>query len=466
MHKGFLTLLILTGAYLAILFSGTGCASIVPPSGGPRDSLPPMLVHADPPGETKHFKDKKITFTFNEYVDLDDPYKNLVISPVPRIFPEVHRKLKTLTITLKDTLIPNTTYVFNFAKSVKDITEGNRIKDLLYIVTTGNYFDSLQLSGYVVTAKTGKPDSTLTVMLHSNLDDSAVVKEKPKYIARLDSSGIFLFRHLAPGTYRLYALKDEGGSYLYTSPQQVFAFADSAVKVSGEPPKPIKLLAYSTEEEKTPPIPEPDKKEKRLKVKSNLQGKEMDLLEPLMLTFDSPLKNFDTSKIVLANDSTYTKIAGYSIRLDSTRMKATLNLRWNEKHRYALLLQKDFASDSLNRELLKPDTLRFTTKAMADYGQVKINFLNLGPAKNPVLLLVQGGVIKNSFPLKTNIFELQLYPPGEYDMQILYDENGNGKWDPGEFFKAHRQPEIIKPLERKLTVKPNWMTEFEVKEIK
>ena len=467
MLKSFLPVFCLLCAIAAIVFTGGGCASIVPPSGGPRDTLPPTIVHLDPPSETKYFNKNKITLTFNEYVDLEDAYKNLVISPVPKIFPEVQRKLNTVTVKLKDSLLPNTTYVFNFAKTVKDINESNKVKDLLYIFSTGDYFDSLQLSGNVKIAETGKPDSTLTVMLHTNLDDSAVVKEKPKYIARLDSAGTFLFRYLAPGTYRIYALKDDGGSYVYASKEQIFAFADSPVVITAQPPEPIKLMAYSLKEEKELVAPEPDKKEKRLKYSLNLEGTMQDLLQPFTMTFESPLKNFDTSKMLLTADTLFNRAPGYSLKIDSTRKKVTLNIPWAEKKKYALILQKDFASDSLNRELLKTDTLKFTTKSKNDYGQVKITFINLDLNTGPVLQILQSGTVLNSFPLKTylrnNILELQLYRPGEYQMQLLYDRNNNGKWDPGEFFKKHTQPEIIRPLDKKLNVKPNWTAEFEIR---
>lgn len=464
--KQLLVLLAVSVVVGAALFGGSGCANIVPPIGGIRDSIPPVVVQVHPANKTLHFKDKKIVFTFNEYVDLEDAYKNLLISPVPKSFPEVQRKLKNVTVKLKDTLQPNTTYVFNFTGAIKDINEGNKVKDLLYVFSTGDIIDSMQLSGNVRLAKTGKADSTMVAMLQPSMDDSAVVKQKPKYIARLDSMGTFLFRYLSPGKYKLYALKDEGGTYLYTDPKQLFAFADSPVVISTIPPEPIKLYAYNTEEEKEAKIlstSELDKKEKRLKYTTNLIEKKQDLLQSFVMTFESALKNFDSSKMVLFRDSAYNKVAGYKISLDSTRTAITLNLPWSEGAGYHLVLQKDFASDSINRELLKTDTLSFAAKTLKEYGQVKISFLNLDFSKNPVLQIVQAGVVKNSYPIKQQEFELQFYPPGDYDLQILYDRNKNNRWDPGDFFGKRTQPELITPLERKLNVKADWTTEFELK---
>ncbi len=455
-------------AVILLIYSGGGCANVIAPSGGPRDSLPPQIVRADPPNETKHFDRQKITFYFNEYVDLNDVYQNLVVSPLPKNIPQVDRKLKTVTVRLKDSLKENTTYVLNFTNVIKDITEGNKAKDMLYVVSTGDYFDSLQLSGNVKMAQTVKPDSTLTVMLHSNLEDSAVFKQNPDYIAKLDSSGNFLFRYLRPGTYRLYALKSEGGMYMYTSKQQVFAFADSAIVVGTVPPPPVRLYAYAEEEaEKQAGAgteTEPDKKEKRLKFQTNLQAQQQDLLAPLQFVFPSALKDFAPEKMVLTTDSTYTPVTGYKFTLDSTRRILTMNIQWKEGTPYNLILSKDFASDSLDRGLLKPDTLKFITRSRKDYGQARITFNNLDTSVHPVLLVSQGSTLKNAFPLYTlngNILEIDLYTPGDYDLQVLFDKNRNGKWDPGSFDK-HIQPEIIVPLDRKLNFKANWLLEPEI----
>ena len=205
----------------------TGCANIIPPTGGPRDSLPPVLVSANPPMKTLHFDNKKIVLIFNEYLDMKDVRNNMTINPVPKVSPLITSHLRTLTIELKDTLKPNTTYSLNFGNAITDINENNILKNFTYIFSTGNYLDSIQLSGRVIIAYTGKPDSTLVVILHDRLYDSAVAKQRPRYVARLDSLGNYTFRYIKPGLYALYALKDESGTYEYTSNAQIFAFADS-----------------------------------------------------------------------------------------------------------------------------------------------------------------------------------------------------------------------------------------------
>ena len=466
--KNFFVFIILLAATVILTMLETGCASIVPPSGGPKDTLPPVIVSVMPENETLHFNAKEIKIEFDEYVELNDIFSNLIISPFPEIMPEVSRKLRTVTVKIKDTLQPHTTYVYNFANAIKDLNEGNQGKDLLYVVSTGDYIDSMELSGEVKMANTGKADSTLTVMLYSNLDDSAVVKQKPRYITTLDSNGVFFFRYLAPGDYRLYAMKAEGGSYMFNG-QQVFAFADSLVTISPEPPKPIRLWAYEPEKIKDEFEEEDEKeidtKEKRLKYTTSLEGDLQDILSAFTINFENPLKTFTPSRISVSTDSTFTPFKDYKFSLDSTAQIVTMNVAWELGKRYNLILERDFASDSINRQIPRKDTISFSAKTADDYGQVEITFVDVDLSRNPVLLISNGTEVKNAFPIPENrILRIQYYQPGEYDMSILYDTNKNLRWDPGSFFGEKRQPELIDPIDRKLTVKAEqWVTEFELK---
>src|SRR6266699_1183437 len=86
--------------------SGPGCANIIPPEGGLRDSIPPLLIKASPADSSKNFEGNHITLTFDEFVQLQNPHENLIVSPVPKIDPKVESKLKSVTIRLKDTLEP------------------------------------------------------------------------------------------------------------------------------------------------------------------------------------------------------------------------------------------------------------------------------------------------------------------------------------------------------------------------
>lgn len=444
-----------------------GCANIIPPTGGDRDSLPPMLVKVTPPDSTKGFNTRTITFTFDEYIDQpQELFKNLIVSPNYTTPPVVETKLRTLTVKIKDTLEPNTTYYYNFGDAIKDINEGNVLRNFSYIFTTGTEFDTLQLSGKVVLAETGAIDSTLIVMLHRSSEDSAVNKQDPRYYTRVDGKGNFRFQYLPSGTFYIYAMKSEGSKRYFG--KSLFAFADSAVEVK---PGVAPVILYAFEEkEQLPQQPtinfggnrtgiKPD--ERRLRFSTNLSANVQDLLVPFNLNFEQPLRNFDSTKLQLSTDSVFNSIPA-NWQMDSLNKKLTLKIDWKENTLYNLILDRDFAEDSLGRKLLKTDTISFTTKKLADYGSLKIIFTNIDLSKNPVLQFSQGGNVINTFPLGGSELNQPLFNPGEYELSILYDANKNGRWDPGNFFEGRKQPELVKPLNKKITIRSNWDNEFEI----
>jgi len=457
---------------LKIQVLSVGCANIIPPEGGLKDSLPPLLVKASPPDSSSNFSEKKITLTFDEYIQLQNPNQELIISPVPKEEPAIESKLRTLSIRLKDTLEANTTYTLNFGNAVRDINEGNIARNFTYIFSTGRTFDSLTLSGKVILAANGKVDTTLVVMLHKNGDDSAVVNEKPRYLTRLDSSGNFRFRNLPWGTFYIYALQDQGNSHRYQSEKQLFAFADSSITLQNNN-KPVLLYAYAEQSSTTAPVssrpqlttrpkPSANNSEKRLKFQTNTNNGQLDLLDSLVINFEVPLKKLDTSLIHFSTDSSFTPLTNYQFSTDSIQKKLTLQYNWKENTQYNLIIEKDFAQDTLGRELLKTDTLKFRTKKITDYGSIRIRFKNFDPSANPVLLFVQNDNVIKSFPLSAVELSQSIFPPGEYELRVLYDRNKNGKWDAGQFFGKHIQPELVKPVGRKVTIKSNWDNEFDI----
>ena len=455
--------MLVAGLCYLLSVAGSGCAQVGMPTGGPRDSIPPVLVNSVPPNKTINFTENKITFTFDEYVHLQDLQKYLLVAPVPKIIPNINSKLKTVTIKIRDTLQPNTTYSFQLGNAVQDINENNPIHNFTYVFSTGAYIDSLTFNGNVVLAETGKVDSTLFVFLYKNLDDSAVYKEKPRYVARLDSSGNYQFHNLAAGIYHLYALKDESGQKMYNNPSQIFAFADSAVQISANV-KPVELFAYIEGDNQKPitrpPVVNKKNAEKTIKYSTSISSGEQDLLTPLSINFQVPLKNFDSTKIKLT-DTLFKPLQLVGISIDTTFKKITVKNNWVEDTYYKLLISPDFATDTLGDKLNKTDTISFKTKKTADYGSVKLNFTHLDKFAHPVLQFVQNNAVVDSFKLTSPTFSVKLFNPGEYELRILNDENENGKWDPGSFH-LKKQPEKVIAIPRKISIRKDWDNETDI----
>ena len=452
-----------------ISFIGSSCANIVPPLGGPRDSLPPRLLKASPPDSTTNFRGKTIVLEFDEFLDdLQETSQNIVFTPLFNRPQPVTVKLRTLTINLLDSLEPNTTYTFNFGNAIRDINENNVLRNFSYTFSTGPALDSLTLSGKVVMAETGKIDTTLSVVLYRNLRDSAVILENPRYITRLDQSGNFTFRNLPSGTFAVYTFGTTPGSRRYQPrTQQAFGFLDSAVVIKAGV-KPVTLLAYREAAPITTPavsLPNTGRNlaatDRRLRFTNNLSGNQQDLLSDLVLSFERPLRRFDSTAIKLTMDSTF-KPVSYRLTLDSARKKLTIKTTWQEGAKYNLELNKEFAEDTTGRQLHRGDTLQFAAKKRSDYGTVSIKLRNIDAAQKPVLQFYLNGALAFSAPVANGTFTSSLFLPGDYELRLLYDRNGNGVWDPGQFFGARRQPETVRPLERRALVKAGQPTEFEI----
>lgn len=456
------------------------CANIVPPSGGPKDTLPPRLMSANPVDSTLRFKSKKVVFNFSEYVELDNIFEKLIVSPTLKRTPTVTAKLRTVTMEIKDTLEQNTTYTFNFSDAIKDVNERNPIEDFQFVVSTGDYLDSLQVKGFTINAETGKVDSNVAVLLYRNTIDSVVSKEKPVYYARSKGNGRFWFKNLAPGDYKLFAIKEEDKDLQYNQPTELIAFNDSLLHLREQNMQDITMLMFvekdSTLKDPNAPAEEPpaeeeddDKKEKKKKVRLNvtptLSENQQHLGQPLLLTFTLPVKTLDSTLFQLTQDTTLTPVS-FTTSFDSTRTQLSIHYDWKEGMPYRLILPKESATDTSGQQLTKADTISFKSKKESDYGRAMVK-LTLSDSTKAALAadtgmhfvaeLIKDKEIKYSGRLIDGAWIQKRILPGEYEVWILLDANQNGKWDRGVYYGTpKKQPERVVSFPKKENIKANW----------
>ncbi|MEO0064813.1 MAG: hypothetical protein RI983_139, partial [Bacteroidota bacterium] len=446
---------------LLISFFFTSCANIIPPSGGDRDSLPPVLVSAIPKDSAVNVSPKLITLTFDEFVSLQDVNSNLIVSPTLKDNPIVDNKLKNVTIKFKDSLEDNTTYSLNFGNAIKDVNEGNVIKNFRFVFSTGNTIDNFSYRGKVVLAEKGSIDSTLIVILHNNTSDTAIYKNRPRYFTRINGKGVFEFNNLSGGYYTAYVLPNDF-SKKYDDSTKLFAFRTEPLLINS---KTITDTFYVFEAFKrktattsTPSATTASKTDTRLKYTHNLDNGNQDLLSPLELKFGKPIKKIDSSKL-LFTDSGFNPVKPSRISLDSTKTILSVHFPWKEQTRFNLILSKDALEDTAGAGLIKSDTLKFTTKKETEYGSIRLRFNNINLQKNPILQFIQSDKIIESVPLTSNELIRKLFKSGSFEMRILYDTNKNGVWDTGAFGKVKRQPEIVQLITKPLSVRANWDNE-------
>jgi uncharacterized protein (DUF2141 family) len=238
--------------FLFLLVFWSGCANIGQPDGGIRDITPPLLDTAlSTPGLQRNFHPDQdhepIILKFNEWVKLEDAFKQVIISPPTQYPPEIVLKGKGVQIKMdpREILLPQTTYTINFGKAVKDLTEGNVVKDLRYVFSTGDIIDTGSINGKVQEALTRDTKEDLLVMLYYSDDDTIVYKRKPIYFTRTNKDGSFIIRNIKDTTYKIMVLEDANSNYLYDQDKENIGFFHRRVH-TGEDSSVIQIAYYKS----------------------------------------------------------------------------------------------------------------------------------------------------------------------------------------------------------------------------
>ena len=217
--------------YTALIFSllFSACANRgVGPQGGPRDTIPPMVMKETPINGTLHFVEKRVEIHFDEYIQLADIQKNILISPPQQNPPEVKAIGKTLSVVFNEDLLDSTTYTIDFGAAICDYNEKTPLYDYVYSFSTGDFIDTLAISGWIYNAENLDPVADVLVGIHRNHSDTALNTIPFARVARSDEEGAFIIHNIHDGSYRLFALNDISRDYLY-QPGESLAFADSIV---------------------------------------------------------------------------------------------------------------------------------------------------------------------------------------------------------------------------------------------
>ena len=211
------------------------CAKMGQPDGGWYDETPPKVIGANPADGGVNVKAKKVSIFFDEFIKLDNPTEKVVVSPPQLETPEIKASGKKITISLVDSLKPNTTYTIDFSDAISDNNENNPMGNFTYSFSTGEVIDTMEVSGYVLEAENLEPIKGILVGLYSDQADSAFKTKPMLRVSRTDSRGRFVIKGIAPGSYRIYALQDMDGNYMFNQKSEKLAFSHDVIVPTSKP---------------------------------------------------------------------------------------------------------------------------------------------------------------------------------------------------------------------------------------
>ncbi len=404
---------------ISILAALTDCGRRGNPSGGPKDETPPVLLKAEPDTATVNFDASRIRLYFDEYIRLQDIEEQLIISPPMKYAPEISPMggaSKYVEIKIVDTLLENTTYTLNFGQSIVDNNESNPYNLLTYVFSTGEYLDSLNLTGVVADGYKRAPESFISVMLYaldSTYTDSTIYKEPPYYLTNtLDSAVIFQLNNLKPGAYRLLAIKDEAKNNIFDPGADQIGFVPDTVYIPTDSTYLLRLFKEIPEYRATRPTYAASNR--ILFGYTGEKGPEIELLTPLPDSVRTLLRaipekdsiNFwftpmevDSLTFVLRSPVEETQLDTFNIKpLDS---KAdSLQLSWNVRGEFipgdSVLLSSNIpliALDTAAIRLVDQDTLPVPVSYHLDTLKNRV-FLDFEKAPNQgfILEMIPGAV--------------------------------------------------------------------------
>ena len=221
-------------AMMALLVVGS-CARMGSPDGGWYDEEPPRVIGANPEDKATNVKSQRMAIFFNEYIKVDNPTENVMVSPPQLEVPEIKGAGKRILIHLLDTLKENTTYTIDFSNAITDNNEDNPLGNFTYSFSTGDHIDTMEVSGYVLDAQNLEPIKGIQVGLYANMADSAFYSEPMLRNSRTDDRGHFVVKGIAPGSYRIFALQDMDNNYRLSQHGERTAFNHDIIVPSSKP---------------------------------------------------------------------------------------------------------------------------------------------------------------------------------------------------------------------------------------
>lgn len=547
-----------------ILLLALSCAKQTMPQGGPKDTIPPVLISSVPVNKQTNFKSQTITLTFSEYVSVNNAREQLIITPSLGKNAEMTARKKTITLKLPALPADSTTYTVNFRESVQDVTERNKAENLKLAFSSGTYIDSLFTQGTIYDALTASPLKNITVGLYT-ADTFNIFQHMPPYFTKGNDKGYFILENLKPDNYFVYAWDDKNKNLTVDSKTEAYGFlkdtlqlrpnidsislAIPLIRLDARPLRLVSARPYNTYiaiktskgllEYSLEPL-NPD--DSLVSIYAGKEQATINVYPQVMMTDSIPVKflaedsiNFRIDTILYVKKATrQAQPETFSVQFDkpniysnNTQLKTTIafskpitsinfdsiayiidstttvsfnqqDLTINNVNNITLTKQIDrsllFPVQPQATDALSEDDLRKGATAPKDPAKISKLIFGKGAfisiendtsshTEQQVILTKQEqtSVIMTTVETSAQKFLVQLLtknfqvvqtsintknivfnniPPGDYQIRLIIDTNGNGRWDPGNYYtRTEPEPVYYYTSEeglRVINIKANW----------
>lgn len=389
--------------HILIAISFLSCAQIESPTGGPKDEQASKILKASPEiGET-NFEGTELKIVFDEYIVLGNMAQEAIVSPPMAEEPEYKVNNKTLKITFRENLLPNSTYTINLGNGVKDFHEGIVLDSNVLVFSTGDYIDSLSFSGSVKNAANLSPQEQVLVLLFEDSGDSIPSKERPYYYTKSDKSGNFQFNFLKDGIFSLFVLKDNNSDRLYNLPNEKIGFLEKQI-VTSNADSSYSVMLFEPE----------NKKQYLVSLKAEDQGN-------LILILNKP-----------------------ALEIDLNIIGKTFKKRWFESDTLLVGDTVSIWTDLSRKEDTEVEIVVTADNEILDTVKLKLKaFDTLKPKLPTIALNINSGTAKyfNSLTISSNI------PIKNWNDSILFIRNSNDSINVGFKKIGSKKLRILYPME-------------------
>lgn len=444
------------------------CAKIVTPSGGAKDSIPPVMLKSKPEANSTNFSGKEIDIVFDEFIVLDNPTQKILISPQITPAPEIMADLKTIKIKGIDSLRENTTYIIDFADAIKDYNEGNRLNGFSFAFSTGENIDTMWYEGRVLDAFNLTPIANKFVLLYSNFDTSYMRSHTSDYITRTDSNGVFRFHNLVEKDYKLLVLDDKNQNKIYDLANEGIGFSNKVLTPyafdSTAREKLLKHNFYYTDfvEQTSDSLTQTPKKiitDSLFTINKYEKDTVAYYKGSYQLVFKDTLSKNDFSALLINNADT--------LNVNFEKKNDTLYLlKYNlqPSNQYEIIIEKNSITNIYNQSN-RAFNHKFYYSSEKDYGSLTINFKDSVSSFESCCVFylydIAGKLVREE---KTKKGEEQVcfknLKEGAYKVKLAIDENCNKQWDKSNF-ELQQESEKILIYSKQIMVKRGWIVEQE-----